>query len=601
LALVDLSVAEQRYRAVLAVQAGDRAGEVAAQWGVSRQTVQGWLARYRDEGLVGLANRSRRPDSCPHQAPPEVEAAVCELRRDHPRWGARRIVFELGRNGCPGPVPSRMTVYRILARRGLILVRKRGRRREDFKRWQRQAPMELWQMDLVDGVMLADGTECKVVTGVDDHSRYCVIAKVVRRGTGRAVCLAFAEALTRFGIPDEVLSDNGKQFTDRFGHGGEVLFDRICRENGIVHRLTRPRSPTTTGKVERFHQTLQRELLDDAGVWPDLAAAQAAVDAFAAEYNTNRPHQALDMAFPADRFTPNPTDHDAVPLKLPRALADAIAPTAVDRPVSIPEAAAEPMSAPRPPAAEWSGQAVEFDRVVPPSGNLQVARRQFWLGPARSGVTVTFWADTDVIHLLIAGARIKTVRSHLSVTDLAALHRDGGRPAGPSPLPLAPTGAPVDAVEVERTVNRFGTVNLGQHAVLAAEILGGRRVGIRIEQHTLAFFDPDTRQLLRTRPNPLSPAEVVRLHGARPAGPPPLPSTEPVRVQRRVSATGVVMVARQKITLGRVYAGQTVTIAVSETQLAVECDDGMRTVRRTTSRPVTRFKAHRPRKVDPNV
>jgi transposase len=161
LALVDLSVAEQRYRAVLAVQAGDRAGEVAAQWGVSRQTVQGWLARYRDEGLVGLANRSRRPDSCPHQAPPEVEAAVCELRRDHPRWGARRIVFELGRNGCPGPVPSRMTVYRILARRGLILVRKRGRRREDFKRWQRQAPMELWQMDLVDGVMLATGPSAR--------------------------------------------------------------------------------------------------------------------------------------------------------------------------------------------------------------------------------------------------------------------------------------------------------------------------------------------------------------------------------------------------------------------------------------------------------
>jgi transposase len=179
LALVDLSVVEQRYRAVLAVQAGDRAGEVAAQLGMSRQTVQGWLARYRANGLVGL----RRPESCPHQASPAVEAAVCELRRDHPRWGARRIVVELGRNGCPGPVPSRMTVYRILARRGLVLVRKRGRRREDFKRWQRQAPMELWQLDLVDGVMLADGSEGKVVTGVDDHSRFCVIAKVVRRGT----------------------------------------------------------------------------------------------------------------------------------------------------------------------------------------------------------------------------------------------------------------------------------------------------------------------------------------------------------------------------------------------------------------------------------
>lgn len=104
--------------------------------------------------------------------------------------------------------------------------------------------MALWQMDVVGGMFLADGTEAKVVTGLDDHSRYCVIASVVARATGRAVCLASASALRRFGVPGEVLTDNGKQFTDRFGRGGEVLFDRICRDNGITHRLTQPRSPT---------------------------------------------------------------------------------------------------------------------------------------------------------------------------------------------------------------------------------------------------------------------------------------------------------------------------------------------------------------------
>ena len=102
------------------------------------------------------------------------------------------------------------------------------------------------------------------MTGVDDHSRFCVLARVVERATGRAVCLAFSEALERYGAPEEVLTDNGKQFTDRFGRGGEVLFDKICRRNGIAHRLTAPRSPTTTGKIERFHQTLRRELLDHA-------------------------------------------------------------------------------------------------------------------------------------------------------------------------------------------------------------------------------------------------------------------------------------------------------------------------------------------------
>ncbi len=135
--------------------------------------------------------------------------------------------------------------------------------------------------------------EAKVVTGVDDHSRYCVIAAVVPRASGRAVCLALVRAMREYGIPEEILSDNGKQFTDRFGKGGEVLFDRICRDNGVQHRLTAPASPTTTGKVERIHLTLRRELLDDAGVSADLAAAQAAVDAFRREYNHDRSHQSL--------------------------------------------------------------------------------------------------------------------------------------------------------------------------------------------------------------------------------------------------------------------------------------------------------------------
>src|SRR3954451_3408881 len=115
-----MSIVEQRYQAVLAVLAGDPVMEVAAKVGVSRQSVHTWLRRYADEGLAGLQDRSRRPDGCAHQAAPEVEALVCEMRRHHPKWGSRRIVFELGRHGCPGEVPSRMTVYRILIRHGLM-------------------------------------------------------------------------------------------------------------------------------------------------------------------------------------------------------------------------------------------------------------------------------------------------------------------------------------------------------------------------------------------------------------------------------------------------------------------------------------------------
>jgi transposase InsO family protein len=290
LALVDLSVVEQRYRAVLAVERGEPRAVVVAQFGVSRQTLHTWLTRYRRDGLAGLLDRSHKPDSCPHQASAEVETRVCEMRPEHPRWGPRRIAHELAQSAPEGiRVPSRATVWRILRQHGLIEPGKRGRKREDYRRWQREAPIALWQLDIVGGVFLEDGSECKVVTGVDDQSRFCVIATVVVRATGRAVCLAFAEALRRYGIPGEVLTDNGKQFTDRFDKGGEVLFDRICRDNGITHRLTQPASPATTGKVERFHGTLRREFLNHCDPFDTLLAAQAALDGWVASLQLRVP------------------------------------------------------------------------------------------------------------------------------------------------------------------------------------------------------------------------------------------------------------------------------------------------------------------------
>jgi transposase InsO family protein len=593
LALVDLSVVEQRYRAVMAVLDGARVSEVAGEIGVSRQSVSSWVVRYRDGGLAGLADRSRRPRSSPNQASPELEARVCELRRDHPRWGAQRILHELMRGPVAvEPVPSRATVHRILVRHGLVVGRARRRKRSDYVRWERPAAMQLWQLDIVYGPWLVDTVtgelrEARIVTGVDDHSRFCVLARVVERATGRAVCLAFSEALERYGAPEEVLTDNGKQFTARFGRGGEVLFDKICRRNGIAHRLTAPSSPTTTGKIERFHQTLRRELLDQARPFTSVLDAQAALDDWVREYNAERPHQSLELrepVTPAERFQAAPDEQrELLPLWLPGSLA------AIPAPASTPTAGRAFDAGAAPPAAD--GGPVEFDRVIPPSGNLWAMGRQFWLGPARAGQTVRFWASVDVIHLTIGGARVKSLRSHLSVADLAQLGKQGAVAAGPPPLPPAEDGA---AIEVDRAVNNSGIISLAGRQVLAAEILGGRPVIVRIEPKTLMFLDPDTRELLRVRPNPLTPEQTLRLQGARPAGPPPRPRTEPVTVQRRVSATGVITVCRQPVALGRVHAGRTVRVHVSEHTLAVELDDETRTVRRTTTRPVVVVKGSRP-------
>jgi transposase InsO family protein len=301
----ELSVAEQRYQAVMAVISdGLSISQVAEKVGVSRQTLHTWLARYEACGLEGLVDRSHRPVSCPHQMPAVVEAALLELRRSRPYWGPRRLVFELAKRRI-GPVPSESAAYRALVRAAMIDPSLRDRRSRKWKRWERGAPMELWQMDIVGGFPLAEGTSAKALTGIDDHSRMCVCARLMARERTGAVCDGLRGALATYGAPEQILTDNGKVFTGRFNHPVvEVLFDRICRENGIEHLLTQPRSPTTTGKIERFHRSMRTEFLSDRAAFTSLKVAQQALDEWVNYYNTARPHQSLDMATPAQRFTP---------------------------------------------------------------------------------------------------------------------------------------------------------------------------------------------------------------------------------------------------------------------------------------------------------
>jgi transposase InsO family protein len=298
----EMSVTEQRYKAVLAVLGDGRTvSEVAADWGVSRRTLHRWLARYEGDGLEGLKNRSHRPAQSPNLMPPAVEAMVLEMRRSHPYWGARRIAIELAHKRVEAAA-SESAVYRCLVRAAAIDPISRQRRRETWKRWERGAPMELWQLDLVHGFLLADGTSAKALTGVDDHSRYCVSARLMPRERTQSVCDGFSSALNTYGTPAQVLTDNGKVFTGRFAQPPvEVLFDRICRENGVDHILTQPRSPTTTGKIERFHKTLRVEF-DTRQVFRNLKTAQAALDEWVNYYNTQRPHQSLADATPESRF-----------------------------------------------------------------------------------------------------------------------------------------------------------------------------------------------------------------------------------------------------------------------------------------------------------
>lgn len=226
--LIELGVMEQRHEAVLEVMRGACVTEVARRYGVTRQTLHRWLRRYARDGIAGLVSESTRPGSCPHQMRPEVEARIVEMRRAHPIWGPRTIAYYLAKEGTE-PLPGRSSIYRCLLRHRLIDPQKRRRRREDYRRWERSRAMELWQMDIMNGVRLEDGAELSIVTGVDDHSRFCVCAHLTPRATARPVCEALLEALERHGAPQQILTDNGKGFTGRFGRGsGPVLPSRIC-------------------------------------------------------------------------------------------------------------------------------------------------------------------------------------------------------------------------------------------------------------------------------------------------------------------------------------------------------------------------------------
>ncbi len=379
--LVELSVMEQRYQAVLAVvRDGWTVTDVAEKWGVSRQSVHAWLARYRDGGLEALADRSHRPKRCPHQVALGIEARICEMRGRHPGWGPRRLAYELAKVGVE-VVPSRSAIYRCLVRNGLIEPKARQRRRRDYKRWERARPMELWQIDVVGGVEIVGAGEYKVVTGVDDHSRFCVMAGIVERATARAVCGVFADALHRLGVPDEVLTDNGKVFTNRLGpKPTEVLFDRICRDNGITHRLTAVRSPTTTGKIERFHRTLRVEFLTGR-TFDTMADAQAQLDGWVHEYNTVRPHQALNMDTPHDRFT----------------VGTATAPQLPPTTEAVPPA----------PMPVVDGQWIQ--RLVAGTGVIGIESRAVAIGRKHAHAIVDCCVTDTLIHIWDAGEHVHTV------------------------------------------------------------------------------------------------------------------------------------------------------------------------------------------------
>ncbi len=291
---------------LLAVFAGGLELNVTAlcgQLGISRQTFYKYRRRWQAEGPPGLVERSRRPHRSPGQVSGEVEEAIVRLRKDLPvDNGAQAIAYHLARDADVGVVPSVATIHRVLVRRGMVVPQPEKRPRSSWTRFEWPRPNDAWQIDATCWA-LSSGQEVWIMDVLDDHSRVLVAARTVNGPTYAGAWEAFSHGVAEWGLPANVMSDNGRCFTS--GAFGEGSFDRQLRQLGICHILSSPYHPQTCGKLERSHQSTKRWLAA-AGPADTVAELQTQLDRWRDHYNHHRPHSAANGATPAQRWAAQP-------------------------------------------------------------------------------------------------------------------------------------------------------------------------------------------------------------------------------------------------------------------------------------------------------
>jgi transposase InsO family protein len=300
----------RRELVLLATQPDANIAQLCRRFGICRQTAYKWIGRYRNGGVDALAERSRRPHASPTRTPPDVEHAVLDLRGEHPAWGGRKISRVLRREDALGeraPAPS--TVTDILRRHGRLSAEPPSR---DHLRFEAEAPNDLWQMDFKGDFLLGDGSRCYPLTVTDDHSRFalCLAACADRRR--QTVQGHLVRTFGRYGLPRRILCDNGPPWGTRWESDGTGRHRPRCTRlmawligHGITVTHGRPRHPQTQGKQERFHRSLNEEVLASAeggAAFEDAAACQGRFDPWRACFNEERPHEGIGLAVPASRY-----------------------------------------------------------------------------------------------------------------------------------------------------------------------------------------------------------------------------------------------------------------------------------------------------------
>lgn len=279
--------------------------ELAARYGITRKTAYKWIDRYEAAGFAGLAERSRRPASCPHATARETVDAILELRRRHPRWGAKKLRRLLTRRDPARDWPARSTICDLLKRHDLIPPARRRPRVSHPGRplTPMTAPNEIWTADFKGQFKTRDGSYCYPLTLVDGFSRY-LLACQGRRSTAIATARpVFRRAFAEFGLPRVIRTDNGVPFATtalgRLSHLS-VWWIRL----GIQPELIEPAHPEQNGRHERMHRTLKAEATRPPAA--NLQAQQTRFNRFRTEYNDDRPHEGLHQETPASVYQASP-------------------------------------------------------------------------------------------------------------------------------------------------------------------------------------------------------------------------------------------------------------------------------------------------------
>jgi transposase InsO family protein len=297
------SVEDQRVEFVIRASRGECLSELCREYQITRPTGYLWLRRFQQDGVRGIEERSRRPYASPHQTAATVEQRIEQLRRQRPDWGARKLAVLLGEEGLSVPV---VTVHRVLVRRGLVFNRE-GRRQAP-RRFEREHPNQLWQMDFKG--QKGTSASCGPLSVLDDHSRYLVGLEQIGTTRADAVRERLETIFRTYGVPDAMLMDHGVPWWSSQSETGWTHVTVWLMQLGIRCYLSGIRHPQTQGKVERFHGALERARRRPGGQhWLE----QSWLDSFRHEYNHLRPHEALGMRTPASCWQPSPRAYDPTP------------------------------------------------------------------------------------------------------------------------------------------------------------------------------------------------------------------------------------------------------------------------------------------------